>query len=95
MSRKSCRLLMCYFSSGVCKLALLLMSASILSVFKALTIALTLSAVLDFSLRQTTDMQIAASHYATFFCLVGSRRDFSVAICGLSPWKREKLGTFT
>lgn len=94
MSRKSCSLLMCYFCIDACKLVILLMSVSILSVFKTLTIALTLSAVLDFSLQWTTDMQIAASHYASSFCLVGSRRNFCVAICGLSLWKREKLGTF-
>lgn len=94
MSRKLCSLLMCYFSINVCKIAILLMSVSILSVSKALMIALTLSAVLEFSLRRTTDMQIVASHYASSFCLVGSCRDFCVAICGLSLWKREKLGTF-
>lgn len=67
MARKSCSLLICCFSIGACKLAILLMSVSILSVFEALTIALTLSAVLEFSLRRTADMQIAASHYASSF----------------------------
>lgn len=74
MSGKGCSLLIYCFRIDIYQLAVLLMSVSILSVSKALMITLTLSAVLDFSLRRTTDMQIAASHYASSFLSGGLAR---------------------